>query len=74
MENCIGFNPDIQKPACAKNSPKAPRGAPREGQKIQKAQIHPSKTSFDRENDTDYEYNYLLAFGVGSRSRNLKNS
>ena len=59
MENCIDINPEISKKACAKNFPKAPRGSPREEQKI-KAQIQPSKTSFDRENDTDYEYNCLL--------------
>ena len=43
-----------------KNFPKASRGSPREGQKIQKAQIQPSETSFDRENDIDYEYNLTI--------------
>ena len=74
MENCIDINPDISKKVCAKNFPKAPRGSPRVGQKIQKAQIQPRNTPFDRENDTDHEYNNLLAFGVRPWSRNFKNS
>ena len=74
MENCIDINLDVSKKACARNFPKAPRGSPRKGQKIQKAQIQPSKTSFDRENDTDYEYKYPLEYGVGPCSRNRKNS
>ena len=74
MENGIDINPDIFKKACAKNFPRMPRRSPRKGQKIQKAQIQPNKTSLDRENDTDYEYNYLLVFGVDCCSRNLKNS
>jgi hypothetical protein len=64
MENCIDINLDISKKACAKNFPRATRGSPREGQKIQNGQIQASKTSFNGENNADSKNDHLFTFAI----------
>jgi hypothetical protein len=55
MKNYTDMHLDLSKKIGAKIFPGATRGSPREVPKIQQGQIQPNKTSFNRENDADFE-------------------